>query len=494
MVAVNPLFSGPGLWSSKKLQATVINDIWPDVLFFTLIATMVCCVSTFTSHSLSISNQLLSVLGTVLGLVISFRTTSAYERYQDGRKSWTTLHLASRNLGHMIWNHIPFERLEDGEKPPDGGAAPKPKTSVLAGVIEKKTMVNLVQAFSVATKHMLRGEPGVYYEDLYPLICFLPRYSIHPPLTHGDDDRNGHSTSENRRKSWINSLNSRNKSKNTDDFDPEKVLPTVQCERPLRPARNPPEASAYDYLPILRIFKPLISLVVRGKMSSMSEGGKRTLSGKKKYVAVESNVPLEISLFLSSYFAWLLKNGFLTPVAATAINNGLTSLQETVMNLERIRNTPLPFAYQAHLRMTLWLYLFFLPFELFSSFKWLTIPATAFASFLFLGFLEIGQEIENPFNYDLNDLDLDGFCLSIQRELAEITAHTSPVPQTFIFSEWNQPFAPADRRSAQQIMLDVDHAYHGAETGMHSIRRTLLKSWRDVDRETRHHYWHATQN
>lgn len=253
-------------------------------------------------------------------------------------------------------------------------------------------MVNLVQAFSVATKvsfsidvsemgmrtdkcfiqHMLRGEPGVYYEDLYPLICFLPRYSIHPPLTHGDDDSeylsqssarcyfftsvlvlplwrasemvadsdappptpvthvqdaemqvrrttsaptgNGNSTSENRRKSWINSLNSRNKSKNTDDFDPEKVLPTVQCERPLRPARNPPEASAYDYLPILRIFKPLISLVVRGKMSSMSEGGKRTLSGKKKYVAVESNVPLEISLFLSSYFAWLLKNGFLTPV------------------------------------------------------------------------------------------------------------------------------------------------------------------------------------
>lgn len=29
---------------------------------------------------------------------------------------------------------------------------------------------------------------------------------------------------------------------------------------------------------------------------------------------------------------------------------------------------------------------------------------------------------ENPFNYDLNDLDLDGFCLQTQRELAEITA------------------------------------------------------------------------
>jgi len=37
MVADNPLFQGSLSW--KKLQATVINDIWPEVLFFTLVAT-----------------------------------------------------------------------------------------------------------------------------------------------------------------------------------------------------------------------------------------------------------------------------------------------------------------------------------------------------------------------------------------------------------------------------------------------------------------------
>jgi putative membrane protein len=37
MVAENPLFQGSLSW--KKLQATVINDIWPEVLFFTLVAT-----------------------------------------------------------------------------------------------------------------------------------------------------------------------------------------------------------------------------------------------------------------------------------------------------------------------------------------------------------------------------------------------------------------------------------------------------------------------
>lgn len=53
--------------------------------------------------------------------------------------------------------------------------------------------------------------------------------------------------------------------------------------------------------------------------------------------------------------------------------------------------------------------------------------ATAFASFLFLGFLEIGAEIENPFDYDSNDLDLDAFCTAVKHDLAEITAVSFPI-------------------------------------------------------------------
>lgn len=81
----------------KKFNATVINDVWPEVFFFSLIATSeiqrlfecnrvlmqllpVVSLVTDKAHSLAISNQLLTVLGTVLGLVISFRTSSAYER------------------------------------------------------------------------------------------------------------------------------------------------------------------------------------------------------------------------------------------------------------------------------------------------------------------------------------------------------------------------------------------------------------------------------
>ena len=44
------------------------------------IRTVVVLVSKHTSADLGVSNQLLTVLGLVLGLVISFRTSSAYER------------------------------------------------------------------------------------------------------------------------------------------------------------------------------------------------------------------------------------------------------------------------------------------------------------------------------------------------------------------------------------------------------------------------------
>ncbi|KAJ6565356.1 Bestrophin, RFP-TM, chloride channel-domain-containing protein [Mycena sp. CBHHK59/15] len=517
MVASNPLFSGG--WTLKKFNATVINDVWPEVIFFTLVAAMVALVTDKTSHSLAVSSSLLTVLGTVLGLVISFRTSSAYERYQDGRKMWTNITIASRNIAQIIWIHVPFERADKDQN----------KMTTVQSVIEKKTMVNLVatipilcipesvfillqvQAFSVSVKHFLRAEPGVYYQDLYPLICFLPRYA-NPngpataanmlPLWQASEDEEyplhaaspqpqrsasepslpshsgeSHKTGE---RGWLRSL-SRERGpglQRAKTFDPEKALADVQSHRPLRPARNPPETTFLDYFTILRVFPWMFSLF--RKTVRMNRKSRRN---KKKPELVESNVPLEITIYLSAYVVYLLRNGWLQPALATGLMNNIASLQDTMSNLDRIGSTPLPFAYQAHLRMSLWLYLFLLPFQVVSSFGYLCIPGTAFASFLLLGFLEIGQEIENPFNYDLNDLDLDAFCLGIQRELHEITA--------YVFTAWNQPLAPADRRSAEELTQDAAAAYHHAEhagdsePGMMSIRRVLLKNWRDVERITR---------
>ncbi|KAF8590756.1 UPF0187-domain-containing protein [Ramaria rubella] len=500
---VNIASSGPH-WSMKKFNATVINDIWPETFFFTLISTMVAAVTQLTPHKLQISNALLTVLGTVLGLVISFRTSSAYERYQEGRKLWTSVTLASRNIAQMIWIHVSVDRQSSGETD-----EAKIKADRLKVIIEKRSMINLVQAFSVAVKHFLRAEPGIYYEDLYPLVSFLPRHHIHPtsePTVHdilpiwSEHEKLSQSPRGSPTPTPSLTLTSKKHKYRNDSFDPEKALPRVNSDVPLRGARNPPKPTVYDYVPLLLIFKPIFSgpkwvyrrLFKRREDYSLDPEAisGRSLTGKKRPPPpIDSNVPLEITLFLQSYLQFLLqKPGVLQPAIASGLVTNLFSLQDTVTSLERVRNTPIPFAYQAHLRLSLWLYLLFLPFQIVSTMNWFTIPATCFAAFLLLGFLEIGQEIENPFNYDENDLDMDSFCLAIQRELHEITAHPAPDPYTYIFTGDNQPFAPIDCRSAEEIVNDVGHEYHGDHKGMDSIRRTLLRNWRQVEEVTRDGY------
>ena len=147
---------------------------------------------------------------------------------------------------------------------------------------------------------------------------------------------------------------SRKKKKTERTFDPERALPIVHSERPLRPSRNPPKMTFYHYFPFMRLFKPLLSWVRLRRVKDDDPLRTRYLGRKKPVPVVDSNVPLEITLFLTSYQAWLMQRGLLQPPTATAMTQGIAMLQDTFSNLERIRSTPSPFAYQAHLRVSLW--------------------------------------------------------------------------------------------------------------------------------------------
>jgi putative membrane protein len=53
--------------------------------------------------AVGISSTLLTVLGFVVALSLSFRSSTAYERYMEGRRCWTTLTIASQNLARNLW-------------------------------------------------------------------------------------------------------------------------------------------------------------------------------------------------------------------------------------------------------------------------------------------------------------------------------------------------------------------------------------------------------
>lgn len=67
-------------------------------------------------HPLTVSNILLTVLGFVVGLALSFRSTTAYERYADGRKYWASVIQTSRNMAREIWVHVKERPGEEGKR------------------------------------------------------------------------------------------------------------------------------------------------------------------------------------------------------------------------------------------------------------------------------------------------------------------------------------------------------------------------------------------
>ncbi|KAH6872792.1 Bestrophin, RFP-TM, chloride channel-domain-containing protein [Alternaria rosae] len=107
---------------------------------------------------------LLTVLGFVVGLALSFRSSTAYERYNDGRKYWAQLTFASQNLARLIWIHVD----ERHEKDTALG-----KQDLLA----KINCLNLITAYAVALKHKLRFEPHMHYDDLKHLVGHLDTFA-----------------------------------------------------------------------------------------------------------------------------------------------------------------------------------------------------------------------------------------------------------------------------------------------------------------------------
>lgn len=139
-----------------RLHGSVVPKLIVPLLFVAAYSSAITCIDRLV-HPIGINPVLLTVTGFVVGLALSFRSTTAYERYSEGRKYWSQLQMTSRNLARIIWIHFPERHEED-------------RALGKADVLAKLTAMNLINAFAVSLKHRLRFEPAADYPDLAPLI------------------------------------------------------------------------------------------------------------------------------------------------------------------------------------------------------------------------------------------------------------------------------------------------------------------------------------
>jgi putative membrane protein len=130
----------------------------------------------------------------------------------------------------------------------------------------------------------------------------------------------------------------------------------------------------------------------------------------------------------------LLRQKRLDPPVAADLDQSLTGLAAAAVGCERIRNTPMPFAYTLLLHRTAWLYCFLLPFGLVDTVGFMTPFVVVIVAYTFFGLAALGDEIEDPFGLSDHHLPLDALCRDIERHLLEALGE----------KDLPEPLAPVD--------------------------------------------------
>lgn len=191
--------------------------------------------------------------------------------------------------------------------------------------------MNLILAFAVALKHKLRFEPDIAYDDLAGLVGYLDTFA-------------------------------------KDAHDRQR----------LQPQRKSLWKSTGEYLGV-----------------SFAESNPRKLVKRSKKPL--GHLPLEILNHLSAYIDRCIANdtlnislhqaqasmchpGICDAIVTIDTNlilvNGLATLNEVVTGTERVLDTPLPTAYSIAIAQIAWIYVLSLPFQLYNSLTWVTIPGS----------------------------------------------------------------------------------------------------------------------
>jgi ion channel-forming bestrophin family protein len=137
------------LLTAMRVRGSVIPAIYYRVLFcgaFGLVT------SILYHYQYPVDRKILSnvIPSIVLGLLLVFRTNTAYDRFWEGRKGWGTIVNNSRNLARWIWVATDAKDYREIE--------------------HKKTAMRAVAAFAIATKLHLRSDNGSIDRELGKLV------------------------------------------------------------------------------------------------------------------------------------------------------------------------------------------------------------------------------------------------------------------------------------------------------------------------------------
>lgn len=131
-------------------------------------------------------------------------------------------------------------------------------------------------------------------------------------------------------------------------------------------------------------------------------------------LADSANVPDRLLVLAAAELAVPLRDGRLDPYLYGLFEARLHAMSAIQAGCERIVSTPLPFAYTLLLHRCAWLFCLLLPFGLAGSLGWATPVVSMVLAYAFFGLDRLGEEMEDPFGLEANDLPLDALVRTIE--------------------------------------------------------------------------------
>lgn len=140
------------------------------------------------------------------------------------------------------------------------------------------------------------------------------------------------------------------------------------------------------------------------------------------------NKPGALLAALAGEFAAKLRAGDISDITYRLFSDHLTVMANIQAACERLRATPMPFAYALMLHRTVWLFCILLPFGMVDTLGLGTPVLTLVLAYAFLGLDSLGEELEEPFSVAPNALPLDAMVRAIEIAVAEALGEAAPEP------------------------------------------------------------------
>lgn len=137
-------------------------------------------------------------------------------------------------------------------------------------------------------------------------------------------------------------------------------------------------------------------------------------------IRTSGHLPNLIAARLSTLCLDICRKHSVSPNDYLVLSQNVGNLTDLCGSCERIRATPIPYAYSIFIKKVIFLYIITMPFTFGLTLGYWAIPIVMIMFYAFASLELISEEIEDPFGNDANDLPTDELAARISQNTGEI--------------------------------------------------------------------------